>query len=94
MEKSLEVVAWYIRIRVSAKSLECARIADGKCAFIRTFARSAQSSDLMAQGEFKKRSDKFVAKGKSKTSQKRKPIAPRKGGKYQEKKMTTRAPSS
>ena len=69
------------KIRVPAK---CARIAesDSKCAFIRTFARSAQSSDVMAQGEFKRRSDKFVAKGKSKTSHKRKSIAPRKGGKF------------
>ena len=66
------------KIRVPAK---CARIAesDGKCAFIRTFA---QSSDVMAQGEFKRRSDKFVAKGKSKTSHKRNPIVPRKGGKF------------
>ena len=37
-------------------------------------------ADLMAQGEYKKRSDKFATQRKSKSSKKSKPLGPRKGG--------------
>ena len=36
----------------------------------------------MAQGEYKKKSDKFPVQKKSKSSKKNKPLGPKKGGMY------------